>query len=181
MDKSANTAETAETPEESQTARAENTELEEDDAIYPEGYDPESEEDFFPPEAPPLPELPAPDGQPQAAGTPGEPAPESKPGAPDAAFKAELDTLDHVYPEAVKNGIPEAVLREYQSGAPLLNAYAAYRAKTDADTIAALRAENAALKQAAANRDRAVVRGVTGGSPVNEPDDPFLRGMREYW
>ena len=32
--------------------------MERDEAIYPEGYDPESGEDFFPPETPPLPDTP---------------------------------------------------------------------------------------------------------------------------
>ena len=64
-------------------------------------------------------------------------------------------------------------------GKPLKDAYAAHRAKSDAETIAALRRENAALKKAESNRRAAPVKGVAGGRPEN--NDPFLEGFNDEW
>ena len=100
-----------------------------------------------------------------------------------AAFAEDLKALTRLYPDMAKpgEGIPMEVMREYQSGTPLLTAYAAHRSKKDAATIAALRAEIATLKQNALNRDTAVVRGVGGNTTATEADDPFLQGLDAEW
>ena len=167
-------------------------EEERDDAIYPEGYDPESGEGFFLPETPPLPVPEEKAPAPEALNALEEAAPEisEKPEAGNkeknapADFAKDLETLTRLYPDAAKpgEGIPVEVMREYRNGTPLLTAYSAHRAKTDAETIASLRKEVAALRQIQKNQEQAVIRGTTGGSAVKEePDDPFLRGLREDW
>ena len=101
-----------------------------------------------------------------------------------ADFAKDLETLTRLYPDAAKpgEGIPLEVMREYRNGTPLLTAYSAHRAKTDAKTIASLQKEVATLRQIQKNQEQAVIRGTTGGSAVKEePDDPFLRGLREDW
>ena len=97
--------------------------------------------------------------------------------APSTDFRDALKELQSLYPDA--NEMPQGVMRDFMSGTPLKDAYAAHRAKQDAETIAGLRREVAALKKAAANRAAAPVKG-SGGS-VSEKADPFLTGFDSEW
>ncbi|MBR3569279.1 MAG: hypothetical protein IKN96_00550 [Oscillibacter sp.] len=97
-------------------------------------------------------------------------------GKPDD-FRAALQEIQTLYPDAKE--MPEQVMRDFMGGKPLKDAYAAHRAKSDAETIAALRRENAALKKAESNRRAAPVKGVAGGRPEN--NDPFLEGFNDEW
>lgn len=97
--------------------------------------------------------------------------------APSADFRDALKELQGVYPDATE--MPESVMRDFMNGKPLKDAYAAYRSQRDADTIASLRRENAALKKNASNRAAAPVKGSTGAAP--EQSDPFLQGFDAEW
>lgn len=107
-----------------------------------------------------------------------EDAPEtpSASGKPDD-FRAMLQEIQELYPDA--KAMPEQVMRDYMGGKPLKDAYAAHRAKSDAERIAALERENAALKKAASNRAAAPVKATTGDAP--EKSDPFLEAFNAEW
>ena len=96
---------------------------------------------------------------------------------PSTDFRDALKELQSLYPDA--NEMPQGVMRDFMNGTPLKEAYAAHRAKQDAETIASLRRENAALKKAAANRAAAPVKGSNGAAP--EKVDPFLKGFDSEW
>lgn len=96
---------------------------------------------------------------------------------PPTDFRAALQELQSVYPDATE--MPKDVMREFMGGKPLKDAYAAHRAKQDADTIASLRREVAALKKAADNRAAAPVKGTNGAAP--DKSDPFLKGFDSEW
>ncbi len=102
---------------------------------------------------------------------------DSTPETPPTDFRAALKELQSVYPDATE--MPKDVMREFMGGKPLKDAYAAHRAKQDADTIASLRREVAALKKAAGNRAAAPVKGTNGAAP--EQSDPFLKGFDSEW
>lgn len=102
---------------------------------------------------------------------------DSTPETPPTDFHAALKELQSVYPDATE--MPKDVMREFMNGKPLKDAYAAHRAKQDADTIASLRREVAALKKAADNRAAAPVKGTNGAAP--EKSDPFLKGFDSEW
>lgn len=93
-------------------------------------------------------------------------------GKPDD-FRAALQEIQALYPDAKE--MPEQVMKDFMDGKPLKDAYAAHRAKSDAERIAALERENAALKKAESNRRAAPVKGTAGDRPEN--NDPFLRGF----
>ena len=93
-----------------------------------------------------------------------------------------LARLRTLYPEAADTPLPAEVLNTYRAGGDIVGAYAAYKSKADADSIAALRAENEALKRNQASTQRAPVRGVAGGGVESKAEDPFLAGFnRDTW
>ena len=109
---------------------------------------------------------------PEASGTSGSASGESK-----TDIRAELAEIQKLYPDATE--MPQAVMQAYMGGTPLKEAYASHRAGEDSKTIAALRAEVAALKKSASNRAAAPVKGTTGDAP--EKNDPFAKGFDSEW
>ena len=105
------------------------------------------------------------------------PLEDAAPETPPTDFRAALTELQSLYPDAKE--MPESVMKEFMGGKSLKDAYAAHRAKSDAETIAALRQEIAALKQDASNRAAAPVKGSTGAAP--EKSDPFMAGFDSEW
>ena len=110
-----------------------------------------------------------------------EDAPESgTPSAPErsgADFKAALAEIQSLFPDATE--MPTSVMKDYAAGKPLSVAYAAYRSKQDAETIATLRRENEALKKSNSNRAAAPVKGANGAPP--EKRDPFYDAFNDEW
>ena len=92
-------------------------------------------------------------------------------------FKAALAEIQSLYPDATE--MPGDVMKAFADGTPLKDAYAAHRAKIDAETIATLRRENEALKKTASNRAAAPVKGVNGAPP--EKRDPFYDAFNAEW
>lgn len=105
------------------------------------------------------------------------PLEDAAPETPSTDFRAALAELQSLYPDVKE--MPESVMKEFMGGKPLKDAYAAHRAKSDADTITALRQEIAALKKDASNRAAAPVKGSTGAAP--EKSDPFMTGFDSEW
>ena len=89
-----------------------------------------------------------------------------------------LARLRKLYPEAASEPLPPEVLHTYRAGGDIVGAYAAYKSKADAQALAALRAENEALKKSQASAQRAPVRGVAGGGVEAKAEDPFLIGFQ---
>jgi hypothetical protein len=93
-------------------------------------------------------------------------------------FVAEVAQLRALYPDFKE--VPDEVARAVAKGVPLLSAYLAYRDKQSTQTAAALKRENAVLKQNAAAAAKAPVKGVTGGGDAKPPKvDPFIQGFDE--
>ena len=90
-------------------------------------------------------------------------------------FDGEISTLLQAFPDLAGQSLPDEVVEEcIGSGTPLVRAYAAYRERTAA-------AELDALRRSTENAGRAPVRAVSMGVPVeNAPADPFLMGLNEY-
>lgn len=105
------------------------------------------------------------------------PLEDAAPETPSTDFRAALAELQSLYPDAKE--MPESVMKDFMGGKSLKDAYAAHRAKSDADTIAALKQEIAALKKAESNRVAAPVKGSTGAAP--EKVDPLLAGFDKEW
>lgn len=101
----------------------------------------------------------------------------SAPGQSQTDFRAALAEIQSLYPDAAE--MPTEVMRAFADGQNLTAAYAAHRAKRDAETIATLRRENDALKKAASNRAAAPVKGVNSAPP--EKEDPLIQAFREEW
>jgi len=98
--------------------------------------------------------------------------------APLRDFTAEVSQLRALYPDLKE--IPDEVASAAAQGVPLLSAYLAYREKQSRETAAALKRENAVLKQNAAAAAKAPVKGVTGGGDAKPPKvDPFIQGFDE--
>lgn len=98
--------------------------------------------------------------------------------APQRDYAAEVSQLRALYPGLKE--IPDEVARAAAQGVPLLSAYLAYRDKQSRETAAALKRENAVLKQNAAAAAKAPVKGVTGGGDAKPPKvDPFIKGFDE--
>ena len=98
--------------------------------------------------------------------------------APARDFVAEVAQLRALYPDFQET--PDEVARAVAQGIPLLSAYLAYRDKQSTQTAAALKRENAKLKQDAATAAKAPVKGVTGGGKATPPKkDPFEEGFDE--
>ena len=84
-------------------------------------------------------------------------------------FRREVEALLEAFPELAGESLPDEVTVRSARGEDLTAAYRAYE-KEQADRRAAERER----------RERAPVRGVTGGERVRElPEDDFLRGFRE--
>lgn len=97
---------------------------------------------------------------------------------PQRDYAAEVSQLRALYPGLKE--IPDEVARAAAQGVPLLSAYLAYRDKQSRETAAALKRENAVLKQNAAAAAKAPVKGVTGGGDAKPPKvDPFIKGFDE--
>lgn len=98
------------------------------------------------------------------------------PNTPSRDFAAEVAQLRALYPDFKET--PDEVALAVSKGVPLLSAYLAYREKQSAKTAAALKKENALLKQNAAAAEKAPVKGVTGGGdPRPKKKDPFEEGF----
>lgn len=105
------------------------------------------------------------------------PLEDAAPETPSTDFRAALTELQSLYPDVKE--MPESVMKDFMGGKSLKDAYAAHRAKSDADTIAALKQEIAALKKAESNRAAAPVKGSAGAAP--EKSDPFMTGFDKEW
>jgi hypothetical protein len=93
-------------------------------------------------------------------------------------FVAEVRQLKALYPDFKET--PNEVAQAVANGASLLEAYTAYRVQQSNKTAAALKRENAKLKQDAATAAKAPVKGVTGGGKATPPKkDPFEEGFDE--
>lgn len=112
------------------------------------------------------------------AGDSAVPSPDAlfPPGSQDA-LRASLQRLSTLFPDVRE--MPRDVTRAIMEGQDAVAAYASFRTRQDAETIKALREKVAALEQNAANRDRAVVRGVAGETG-QKPKDPWLEGFDSY-
>lgn len=86
-------------------------------------------------------------------------------------FRTELQQLQSLYPDLTE--MPQEVMTTYRAGSSLKDAYASYRIRQDAQTIAALRQENEALKR----KETAPVTSVSHGGAVAEKRDLFLEGF----
>lgn len=96
--------------------------------------------------------------------------------APTRDFATEVAQLRALYPDFKET--PDEVARAVAKGVPLLSAYLAYRDRQSEKTAAALKRENAVLKQNAAAAAKAPVKGVTGsGNTKPEKVDPFIAGF----
>ena len=112
------------------------------------------------------------------AGSASEPEPARKPDTSVRDFAAEVAQLRALYPDFKET--PDEVAQAVANGASLLEAYTAYRVRQSNKTAAALKRENATLKQNAAAAAKAPVRGVTGGGKATpEKKDPFEEGFDE--
>jgi hypothetical protein len=81
-----------------------------------------------------------------------------------------LVALQKAYPETAQMEVlPDRVLELMEQGETPVNAYRAYK-------VEQLMAENSALKQNAANKDKALGN-VKGKAPVRTNSDPFLEGL----
>lgn len=77
--------------------------------------------------------------------------------------------------------MPQEVMDKYRAGHSMAAAYAAYRARADADAIRQLTEENARLRQQAEARSRAPVRGVTGAHAPQKGRDPAVEAFDREW
>jgi hypothetical protein len=119
-------------------------------------------------------EAEAPEEKPETAQP--SPAPAHTPTIRD--FASEVAQLRALYPDFKET--PDEVAKAVAKGVPLLSAYLAYRDKESSKTAAALKRENAVLKQNAAAAAKAPVKGVTGGGKSTpEKKDPFAEGFDE--
>lgn len=89
-------------------------------------------------------------------------------------FRAELAALKAQYPDLKE--MPEQVTRDYANGMTLKDAYTAWRTSETMKENAELKAEVEKLKQEAARRAAAPVKGTTGDIPPDETDE-FLAGL----
>lgn len=109
-----------------------------------------------------------------------ESAPEEK---HENSFKEQAKELLKEFPDLRGQRLPTEVLTATASGkSTLLQAYRAFKEKSDAAEINRVRKENQILKQNAASAERAPVSGVSKGGSTNvQPEDDFLRGFNSEY
>lgn len=105
----------------------------------------------------------------------GEAPGEEAAGSPERDFSGEVAALLTAFPDMAGKSLPDEVVNEcVKSGVPLVRAYAAYRER-------GVQSRMEELRRSAENSQRAPVRAVSMGAPVeNVPADPFLMGLNEY-
>ena len=93
---------------------------------------------------------------------------------------AEWQELAEAHPEVVGKELPEDIYQEcMRSELPPLRVYESMMLQKQAEQIASLQQEIATLRQNAENTARAPVS-AAAGSPENEPDDLFVKGLYSY-
>ena len=102
-----------------------------------------------------------------------------------ANFRAQLQQVRAIFPGVRE--MPQEVMTAYNANPeiPLVTIFGAWQMKADRKAaeaqkaeIAALKKENAVLKQEAKNTQRAVVKATTGGgTKPKADDDPFIQGF----
>ena len=151
----------------------EKQEMEEQEAIMPEGYG--EGDDYFREE----------DWGKSAEGDP-EPETEEKEEAHETRerdLRSEAETYFAKHPGYQGGQMPKEVLDAWLSGTGLGEAFAEYERGRSRAEARRLQRENQVLRQNAAAALRAPVRGVGGGGDTKqEPEDPFLAGFNdERW
>lgn len=152
----------------------EKQELEEQEAIIPEGYG--EGDDYFQEEDWGKGDKVEADAEP-------EEQPHEKEEKTERDLRGEAEAYFAKHPGYLGGQMPTAVLNAWLGGTGLGEAFAEYeRGKSRAETRK-LQRENQVLRQNAAAAMRAPVRGVGGGGDTKqEPDDPFLMGFNdEKW
>ena len=96
-------------------------------------------------------------------------------------YRQEVADLFRTYPEARTIQIPDDVKNDaIQTGKPLVQAYADWKARTASAEASRANRENKILRQNQAAAARAPVKKTTGGGKTdNSPEDPFLKGFND--
>ena len=105
----------------------------------------------------------------------GRTAPAGTQKAPARDLRAEAEMFRSLFPEVRE--IPDEVARNVSRGVNMLTAYLVYRDRESRQEAAAREKELRSARQAAKNRERAPVRGVTGGGLENCAQDIFDRAF----
>ena len=99
---------------------------------------------------------------------------------PPRNYYAEWQELAEAHPEVVGKELPEDIYQEcMRSELPPLRVYESMMLQKQAEQISALQQEIATLRQNAENTARAPVS-AAAGSPENEHEDLFVKGLYSY-